>query len=236
MMYPDAAKFDSINVNFVADSIKVEESGKEAKFFVCLGNGVDITVEKGNDGQMKVISSHGLLKFDDGTMEFAKKTGQWKDGITDNELSMRMNDKDFEKSLIENFEKDFPKSISIVHNVPNSNPDASEIQSIYVVKNNLPIQIDGSDYEVSIPFFEESFMFDPNPKRWKETRKGKTISPNGSVTYGEYIVTERGSFSRSGPVFDGHTIVLKLKGKDLFNKYFLATGNEYEDYLKTKGK
>lgn len=73
-----------------------------------------------------------------------------------------------------------------------------------------------------------------NVDRWNETRKGKTISPNGSVTYVEYIVTEEGEYERTGPVYDGHRIELTLKGKALFNKYYEAKGDEYEKYLKEK--
>lgn len=232
-LYPDAAKCDSFALVFNADSIQVAETETPGTFKVTIGK-ADFTVKKAEGGKMTVTESHGLFAYFPFDLEFAKKTGQWKDGITDNELAKRMNDKDFEKSLIEKFEKVFSKRFSIVHKVPDSNFDASERQSIYIVKNNSSSKIDGSDYEISIPFFKESYMFDPNPKRWNETREGKTISPNGSVSYVEYIVTERGDFSRSGPVFNGHTIVLKLKGKDLFNKYFSATGNEYEEYLKAK--
>lgn len=232
-LYPDAVNCDSFALVFNADSIQVVETQTPGTFKVKMGK-ADFTVKKVEGGNMTVTESHGLFAYLPSDLEFAKKTGQWKDGITDKELAKRMNDKDFEKSLVENFEKEFSKRLSITHKVPNSNFEASERQSIYIVKNNSSTQIDGSDYEISIPFFKEDYMFDPNPKRWNEIRKGKTISPNGSVTYEEYIVTERGDFSRSGPVFNGHTIVLKLKGKALLNKYFSATGNEYEEYLKAK--
>ena len=234
-IYPEATLFDSLALTVVTDSIIVKESGKENEFVVSLGSGSDITVIKDGEGKMKVTSSHGLLAFDKETMDFAKKTGQWKEGLTDGELAKRMSDKDFESYLVGNFEKEFVKRISITHKVPDDNFDSSERESIYIVKNNSTKQIDGSDYEISIPFVEESFLFDPNPKRWKETRKGKTIPPNGKVTYTEYIVIERGiNFSRTGPVFNGHRIELILKGKALFNKYYESKGDEYEKYLSSK--
>ena len=233
-MYPGAAAADSLVFAFDVEKSQIETQ-ENGNIKIVLGEGKDVTIVENENGEgFKVKESHGVFAYSADNLDFAKKTGQWKDGITDEELAKRMNDKDFEKSLIEKFEKDFSKRFSIVHKVPDSNFDASERQSIYIVKNNSSSQIDGSDYEISIPFCKESYMFDPNPKRWNETREGKTISPNGSVSYVEYIVIERGDFSRSGPVFDGHAIVLKLKGKALFNKYFSSTGNEYEEYLKAK--
>ena len=233
-IYPEGTLFDSLALTVVTDSIIVKESGKENEFVVSLGNGSDITVVKDSEGKMKVTSSHGLLAFDKETMDFAKKTGQWKEGLTDGELAKRMSVKDFESYLVGNFEKEFVKRISITHKVPDDNFDSSERESIYIVKNNSSKQIDGSDYQLIIPFFEESFLFDPNPKRWKETRKGKTIPPNGKVTFTEHIVTERGDFTRTGPVFSGHRIELTLKGKALFNKYYESKGDEYEEYLSSK--
>lgn len=234
MYYEDAASFDSISISFNADDMIVEESGNANEFLVRLGNDADLSVAIDSDGKMKVISSHGLLAFNKSTMDFAKKTGQWKDGITDGELAKRMNDRDFETFLIQKAEKEFAGWISIVHTVPSADFDASERKSIYTLKNNSSKQIDGSDYAISIPFFKEAYFGDANPKRWEETREGKNIPPKGSVSYVEYIITERGEFSRTGPVFDGHKIIFKIKGKDIFNKYFEANGDEYEKYIKEK--
>lgn len=233
-IYPEATLFDSLALNVVPDSIIVKESDNKNEFVVSLGNGSDITVTKNSEGKMKVISSHGLLAFDKEEMDFAKKTGQWKDGLTDSELAKRMNDKDFESFLIDNFEKEFVKRLSIIHEIPNSDLFSNERKSIYIVKNLSSKQIDGSDYQITIPFFEESFLGDENPKRWNETRKGKTIPPNGSVSFTEYIVTTRGDFSRTGPMFSGHHIEITLTGKALFCKYYESEGNEYEKYLKEK--
>ena len=233
-MWPDVAKADSLTLAFHADSISVEETETPGTFKVKLGPNKELTVLRTDDGKMSVGETHGLFAWPEEKLEFAKKTGWVEPGMNDVQMAERFTDKDFEKSLIENFEKDFLKRLSIEHKVPNSNFDADERESIYVVKNNSASTINGSDYEISIPFFKEMFMFDPSPKRWNETRKGKTISPNGSVTYVEKIVTERGDFSRTGPMFNGHTIVLKLKGKALFNKYYSATGNEYKEYLASK--
>lgn len=75
--------------------------------------------------------------------------------MNDVQMAERFTDQDFESSLVENFEKDFLKNLSIVHNVPNSNFDADERQSIYVVKINSASTIDGFDYEISIPFLKK---------------------------------------------------------------------------------
>ncbi|MCR4853744.1 MAG: hypothetical protein K5893_09155 [Prevotella sp.] len=226
--------FDSLALNFNADSISVNQTEKENEFTVGFGNGADITVVRDGEGNMKVTSSHGLLAFDEQTVGFAKKTGQWKDGLTDVELAKRMSDKDFETTLVANVEKEFAKNLTVVHEIPSSDYFASKRESIYTVKNKSSKQIDGDDYQLIIPFFREHSMGDMNVDRWNETRKGKTISPNGSVTYVEYIVTEEGEYERTGPVYDGHRIELTLKGKALFNKYYEAKGDEYEKYLKEK--
>lgn len=233
VVWPDAAKADSLALTFNPDSIKVEPTQTEGQFKVNFGN-ADMIVAVAEDGKMTVGETNGLFAWPEEKLQFAKKTGWVEPGMNDVQMAERFSDKDFESSLVENFEKDFLKKFSIEHKVPNRDWDANVRESIYVVKNNSASTIDGSDYEISIPFFKEMFMFDPNPKRWNETKKGKTISPNGSVTYVEWIVIERGDFSRYGPVFNGHTIVLKLKGKDLFNKYYSATGNEYQEYLDAK--
>ena len=93
---------DSLDVKFanVDGEITVQESNTPGEFVVKMGSAT-ITVKRNEAGQWIIDRSQGLLLFDQNKMAFARKTGQYKDGLPDLELAQRMNDAQFDEWLKE---------------------------------------------------------------------------------------------------------------------------------------
>jgi len=99
--YPDASEIDSLMIDFAVDSMKIEDKGS-GTFLVELSDGQDLTIERAEDGAMKITQSHGLGAYEASRLDLAKKTGQYKLDLTDIENAKRMADTGFEQWL-ENF-------------------------------------------------------------------------------------------------------------------------------------
>ena len=63
LVYPDAAKCDSLALRFNADSIVVMDTDKSNVFTVDFGSDATITIEKAEDSKMTVTSSKGLFAY-----------------------------------------------------------------------------------------------------------------------------------------------------------------------------
>lgn len=225
-LYADAAKIDSFAVAFVPDSVSVAETETPGTYKVSLGT-ADFIVKRADDGTMSVSGSHGLAAYPADALDFAKKTGQWKDGLSDAEQAVRMADKDFRLYVVASFPKTFAQMLMVkgkLRVVKGLNGPA--VMAVGTMGANVVSTcdkpIDGKDYEVVFKGQYIDFAITPTTVR----EPGKNIAPKGSVL----ITTE---FMERLDLQSAY-VNIKISNDALFNKYFTPTGNEYDEYLKSK--
>lgn len=219
-LYPDAAECDSFALNFVADSLRVTANEQDGTFTVNVGNEADFVVAKDKDGNMSVVSSHGLVAFNADDLAFAKSVGQYKDGLTDVQQARRMAVKDFKEGLVFNFNKELNAKVTASQKFKEIKyPEfaADEGISAVTVTNKTNVAIDGSDYVIDI-------FADGQHGNGSYREKGKTIPAGGSTSI---------QFSYAGNTYPtGVMLTFIIPDEQLFTKYFKATGNEFDEYLK----
>lgn len=227
-MYPGAVDADSLVFAFDAEKSQIETQ-KNGNIKIVLSEGKDVTLVENENGEgFKVKESHGVFAYPADHLDFAKKTGQWKEGLNDVLQNKRMAEKEFKKTLVSSFSKDFVKMLVIKEKTIVDDTyltPATEGCSVFSVYNNSKKSILGGDYELRI----KTISFDFSGIEEKVlTEAGKDIKPNGSVVFRVR--------------FDGHLaidsadIFIKLSDEDLFNKYYTPTGKEFEEYIAANGK
>ena len=226
-LYADAAKCDSFAVTFVPDSVTVTETETPGTYKVSLG-AADFTVKRAEDGTMSVVESHGLAAYPADALDFAKKTGQWKDGLNDAEQAVRMADKDFRTQVVAAFPKAFAKMLMVKGGLDVVKPcDGPGVYAVGTLGANVVSTCDkpiaGSDYEV---VFKGQSMNYESSSAVTSRQPGKDIAPNGKV-----LVTVDFNYRLD---FESAYVNIKISNDELFNKYFTATGKEYDEYLAAK--
>ena len=98
--YPDAAVADSLYIP--SPEFMISKMDGSNNYKVEWNKDVWLEISPKVKKRWTVTSSQGLFAWPNDVMEFAKKTGQWKNGLTDKELFTRMDDKEFQNNLIGN--------------------------------------------------------------------------------------------------------------------------------------
>lgn len=225
---------DGLNVRFadLAGDVEVEEdSNSPGTFTVKIGN-ADLTVVRAQDGTMSITNSHGLLAFDPQKLDFARKTGQYKDGLGDVEQAQRMNDEGFEEYLINKVNDNLMSGLQIVSKsgYDYAEGEGGEMMPMgyrVTVKNNSDYTIPGSFYSVVIG--ESSFYIDDyggfRDIYKSHKRDGVDLAPGQSETFSVHLS------------YVGARFTAKLNkgglGREILNN-FNPTGTEFDDYLSTK--
>lgn len=219
-VYPEAEEVDSFALNYVADSLRVEANEQDGTFTVKVSNGVDFVIAKDKDGKLSVVNSHGVAAFKKEDLEFAKTVGQYKEGLTDVQQARRMAVKEFKKELVFSFVKDLQSKVQcgrLNREIKLPEYAADEGIGAVTVTNATGIAIDGSDYVIDI-------FADGQHGSGSYREKGKTIPANGSTNI---------QFSYAGNTYPtGALLTFTTSDEKLFAKYFKATGNEFDNYLK----
>ena len=219
-IYPDAAECDSFSLIFVADSLRVDANEQDGTFNVSVGNGAGFIVAKDKDGNLSVVSSHGIVAFNADDLAFAKSVGQYKDGLTDVQLARRMSVKEFKESLVFNFIKELQMKVKtgrINREIHFPECMADEGIGEVTVTNSMDKAIDGADYVIDLPA-------DGQHGSGTYREKGKDIPANGSTKI---------RFTYAGNTYvTGALLTFTIPDEQLFTKYFKATGNEFDEYLK----
>ena len=225
-IWPDVVKADSLALAFAADSISVEPTQTAGQYKVNFGN-ADMLVTMAEDGKMTVSETHGIYAWPADDIDFAKKTGQWKDGLNDLEQAERMGDKEFKTLVTADFSKKMQDALKaekkIIMIKDQVNPPEPGIMAA-IIRNNSDIDISGTDYQV---IFKIGTLYGGMEDISDEEKPGKDISAKDTVQVTCYWGLHNSPIEAR--------VKMKLSNEQLFNKYFKATGNEYEDYLKTKG-
>ena len=178
-----------------------------------------------------ITSSQGSFAWPDEVMDFAKKTGQWKAGLTDKELAERMSDDKFKKSLIDKFCAAFKKKViqkGSLQVLKSAMYVLDEWTLGIPIVNNNDVQISGSDYKITMRVWNQYVYngnMDENEAWSTKSVRGKDIAPMGKTVLshtfeGAYEDVEESSVK----------IQWNITNQQLFDKYFVAKGDEYDKY------
>ena len=227
--YPDAKKADSLALKWDEESIKITETKEKDTYLVEFGDGVDMTIVKDKDDNFTVKESHNLFAFEPKFLAFAKKTGQWKKGLTDSEQADRMRDRGLAQYLLDQFNKDMKNGLSIV-NTGTYGDDYYEGEWIsakgctFTVKNTTSFTVPGGSYYIiyKVGYWGGGSMS-------KENVPGADIAPGATVTLRtKNLGVDMESDSSQNLVVKGLTM-------EEFMDLFVPTGKEYDEYVKEHG-
>ena len=226
-MYPDAAKADSLSLDFVADSLKISAAGDTIHFE--FASGVTMTAVKDAKESIRVLSSKGLFAYDPSRLKFAKGTGWYDESLDDIVNAERLSDTLFIKFITETAVAEMKSKIKVVKSSTHQDysGDPCVIKYMVVVANQNSRQIEGNMYVVDAKIYDTTRM--SSYKEYISTKHltGKPIPANGKATYTftEYI--------GACPVDPVCSIRLNIKPEDILADY-QPTGQEYDEYLAQK--
>ena len=221
-LYPGSTTADSLVGTFPLESIEVTD--QDSIYFVKLSDGIDMKIKKNGDNLM-IVESHGLFAYPEHLLSFAKKTGQWKDGLNDLEQAKRMADHGLEEYLYETFNQKIKDGLRIKE-TGSYGDDYYEGEWVsadgatFIIQNDSPYDIPGEAYSI---IYKSGYW--GGGQMSSETVVGKDVNAGESV---ELRTTQL------GPNMESETtqklVVNKLTKEDFLAK-FRPKGNEYEEYL-----
>ena len=229
-LYPDSECADSL---YIPSSEPLISKIKESNEFKVEWN-KDLWIELSPQGkdEWTISASQGVFAWPKDVMDFAMKTGQWKSGLTDKDISTRMKDINFKKSMIDGFCSNFKRkviqkgSLSVLKE-SKFEDDPWTLGS--TIANTNDIQISGSDYKITMMVWDQ-YLYNNNldeKEAWKPASiQGKDIAPNSETVISHSLEGFQGVKDSSVK------IQWNINDQQLFNKYFVAKGNEYDEYLK----
>ena len=229
-MYPDAEKGDSLAVTFNADSVVITKDEAQKLTTLTLSKGVDLVVSENADGEFVIQSSHGVFAYPAAEMAFAKKTGQWKEGLSDAELVERMADKGLADYLFEEFNNKVKSALSIAK-TDTWGDDYYEGEwvsskgAVFHVKNSSSMDIPGSAWNI---IYKEGY--------WGGGKMATEEVPGVDVKAGETVTVKTKKLGSSMESETGQRLNIKGFTKEEFMAAFIPTGNEYEEYVKNNGR
>lgn len=220
--YPDISEAISL-AEIEGNTIDVVETSTPGEFDIIFANGVSLRVVRYDDGEINVIESHGLFKFQPDRVELAMKTGLWDDKLNDVKLAKRMNDRDFFEYLREQVKKKTSKILTY------SKFDYDKDYQ-YII-NNSDEPVSGSDYKIN--YIEEgTYWYDDGwgggyePWSDRSSQSGKDIPAHGKVKVDCWVDAES-SYYVTG-------VKWTISQEEIEQKYASFTGNEYQEYLDSK--
>lgn len=228
-IYPDAAKIDSFALVYNVDSIVVNNTEDPSVFQIVYSKDAEAIISKASDGMITIKETRGFAAFPEEIMEFAKNTGQWKEGLSDVVLAERIADVQFKSWLVKSFANKMKESLKVKDKpkIQKMSMGTFEMNGIMgvTVENKSDFTVQGKDYYV---VFEGYFAVQGYIEKETQKEKGKDIGSNETVNI---TTAYNDRHSR-----DKAYIKISISDEELFNKYFKGTGNEFEEYLKENPK
>ena len=222
---------EGLDVRFaeLGEEINVEEDADSPGTFKVTIGDADFMVERAQDGTMTITKSHGLLVYDASKIDFARKTGQFKDGLNDVEQAQRMCDEGFDEYLLSKVNSKMKGGLRIIgHKTYGDEYYDGEWMSaqgiIFTIKNNLDVAMPGSAYSV---IYKSGYWGDMSSAQ-TEVIPGRDIEPNGTVTVRS---------TRLGPDMesdDKWSIRINDVSPEQLLEAYSPTGTEFDEYLSTK--
>ncbi len=214
--YPEIELADSIIQLSPNDSVEVwENKSNVGEYRIKLSQDVTLIANVDENGKIKIVSSKGLFAYTPEKIEFAKKTGLYADSLSDLEFAERMNDEGFISYLTQKAKK---ISKNILKKGESGVGDGLQVEIINLTDQNIL----ASDYVIKM----ECYSRGEEPEIILD--KGQPIPPHGKI-----YVEEWGG---SGGGITVEDIIIKIPTEDILKRFMKYTGNEYQQYLKSKGK
>lgn len=226
-VWPDVAKADSLALAFSPDSIVVEEAETKGRFKVSFGQGANIVVKKGEDGNISISESRGLFAYPDSKLSFAKITGWIEKDMSDIEIAERFQDTLFVAGLGDSILKEIKNSLVVV----DDHYDVMELTGLghtpwhITVKNKSSYDIQKTDYHVS------GVLEDEYGRRISKSIPGIDISSNSTSDI-LYDLKPGNAL----PTIVTPKIVFDINAEEALTKYYIPKGNEYKEYMSRKEK
>lgn len=226
--YPDAALADSLHLEYIPDSVSINDAGSPNTYEINYGKGVSIVVEIPEDGSsVTVKSSSGLFSYPPEKISFARKVGAI-DGTPDDKiLAERMTSVDSlstdlfndyvasRKNAIRNLGATITKEIEFAVDLG---------KGYYTLKNTTDQPIAGDEYKIS---WSSQSMGPGYMQSNSRLEDGKDIAAGGTVRI-PFEFTGHYEESISG-------IIMKTPSKENFFRQYEPTGKEYAEYMAKHG-
>ena len=232
--YPESDKAESFHVSYYVDSMSIVHPTGNDTIDVKLSHSQSIRLTKDAKKQMYIVSSKGLFDFPKEEIDFAIKTGWINSSLDDAVKAERLKDKEFYKSIVNEFCSNFKKKVIQKGSLRVLKPAEFELDDWKLgitMANTTDVVISGSDYKVTMKVWDQNLYnnsLNENAAFFSITINGKDIAPNGETLMSH-------SLKGSQMVKDNSVrIQWLIDDQKLFNKYFVAKGDEYEKYLESK--
>lgn len=217
-VYPDIVTADSLSqLNLRVEPEVLKSINDPDKYTIKFGDSLILNVSINEIDDIHIDSSKGLFAYSKNKMDFAKNTGLYNDKLSDKELAERMADREFLNYLNSKATNLKKKILKI------GEPDPVRMERPIINLTNSVIFAD--DYQVVMESYERINFEDYETSR--DILKGKTIPAKGRVYFD--------SWGGSGGGIDVKDVIIKISPEELRNRFMEYTGNEYEEYLTTKG-
>ncbi len=231
-MYPALEQGDQLS--FDIDDIDVEKTDRAGVFIARLGDDVDMTIERSQDGTLTITESHGLFTFPKENWDFAKACGQYKAELTDVENRKRMNDTGFRAFLGDRLLADLRSQVTATVKI-SDDAWGSMGKIITTVNNNSDIPLKGGDYVVKLVisnYMHEYNFYTEEIDVLKadeyQSFSGKDIEPHGSAIYGY-----EWGFGVAGG--DANASVNITMSPETLLANYQPKGNEFDQYIGATG-
>lgn len=233
-LYPKSNGAESLHVSYYVDSMSIVHPTGNDTIDVKLSHSQSIRLAKDAKRQMYIVSSKGLFDFPKEKIDFAIKTGWINSSLDDAVKAERLKDKEFYKSIVNEFCSNFKKKVIQKGSLRVLKPADFELDDWKLgitMANTTDVVISGSDYKVTMKVWDQNLYnnsLNENAAFFSITINGKDIAPNGETLMSH-------SLKGSQMVKDNSVrIQWLIDDQKLFNKYFVAKGDEYEKYLESK--
>ena len=233
-LYPKSNGAESLHVSYYVDSMSIVHPTGNDTIDVKLSHSQSIRLTKDTKRQMYIVSSKGLFYFPKEEIDFAIKTGWINSSLDDAVKAERLKDKEFYKSIVNEFCSNFKKRVIQKGSLRVLKPAEFELDDWKLgitMANTTDVVISGSDYKVTMKVWDQNLYnnsLNENAAFFSITINGKDIAPNGETLMSH-------SLKGSQMVKDNSVrIQWLIDDQKLFNKYFVAKGDEYEKYLESK--
>ena len=233
-LYPKSDGAESLHVSYYVDSMSIVHPTGNDTLDVKLSHSQSIRLTKDAKKQMYIVSSKGLFDFPKEEIDFAIKTGWINSSLDDAVKAERLKDKEFYKSIVNEFCSNFKKRVIQKGSLRVLKPAEFELDDWKLgitMANTTDVVISGSDYKVTMKVWDQNLYnnsLNENAAFFSITINGKDIAPDGETLMSH-------SLKGSQMVKDNSVrIQWLIDDQKLFNKYFVAKGDEYEKYLESK--
>lgn len=229
-LYPklDATDYMSFTIN----EGDIDVSKKDGAYIAKIGTDKELIV-KGENGVFHIDDSRGIYTFDDKDLDLAKKTGQFKATLTDQQNKSRLNDSGFNNWLRHKAESYAKSLISVRLTNGTAYEDINNFLYNIVVNNKTDVDLEMSDYKV-IETSKNHFYQEEKANGYSNTQPYYTNDLKlGLVKAGREEVFRNVCGDGNDSSVSSIKLELSMPTEKLF-KIYKPTGSEYDEYASSK--